>query len=1021
MKRLLPSIAALTVLPVAAWSATDLFFSEYIEGSSNNKALEILNNTGAAVDLSGYEVQMFFNGNSTAGLTIPLNGNLANGDVYVLAQSSAAAEILAVADQTNGAGWFNGNDAVTLLVGGVVIDAIGQIGFNPGSQWGSGEASTQNNTLRRADSIDGGDSDPFDAFEPALEWDGFAQNTFDDLGKGRIVMPPGDGDIVINEVDADTAGTDALEFVELFDGGRGNTSLDGLSLVFFNGNGDSSYRAIDLSGRQTDAEGYFVAGNSAVANVDSVFPGNVLQNGADAVALYRAGAFANGTPVTTDNLLDAIVYDTNDADDSGLLALLNPGQPQVNEDGAGDKDNHSNQRCENGSGGARNTGSYIQDLATPGGANRCAPVVVGECGDPATLISAIQGAGPVSPLAGTSQTIEGVVVGDFQGEDKLNGFFVQEEQADQDADGQTSEGLFVFDGGGGVDVNVGDVVRVRGDISEVFQMTQMTNVGAVAVCAGGAGFTPATITLPLSAAAELERFEGMAVATSQTLTISENFNLARFGQVLLSANGRLLQPTQIAAPGAEAAAVLAANNLNRLTLDDGSTAADLALIPYPAPKLTAANTLRVGDSVAPLQGVLNFSFGEYRLQPTVQPAFIATNPRTAAPEVAVQGGIKVASFNVLNYFNGDGQGGGFPAERGASSASEFERQRAKILSALQALDADIVGLVEIENDGYGSNSAIADLVDGLNSAGGNYAFVDPGVSAIGTDAIAVGFIYRRDSVALVNAAAILDASVDPDFIDSKNRPVLAQTFRDRDSRGVFTVAVGHFKSKGSDCDELGDPDTGDGQGNCNLTRTRAAEALVKWLDTDPTNSNDGDFLIVGDLNAYAREDPIAAIEAVGYTNLIQQFVGDAAHSFVFRGQSGYLDHALANPAMRAQVVDAGEWLINADEPRALDYNEEDKTALQLVELYSDDPYRASDHDPLVVALDLRFTAGDINGDQRLNGQDLRILISRLRTPLDGDNDPSDINGDDRIDRYDLRKWFRLFVKSKKKRWFPHQG
>ncbi|TQV74251.1 ExeM/NucH family extracellular endonuclease [Exilibacterium tricleocarpae] len=1019
MKRLLSSVAAVVaVLPAAAWSATDLFFSEYIEGSSNNKALEIFNDTGATIDLGGYEIQMYFNGNANPGLTIPLVGNVADGEVHVVAQSNAGPEILAEADQTNGAGWFNGDDAVVLLFGGAVIDAIGQVGFDPGSQWGSGDASTQNNTLRRAASVDGGDTDPNDPFEPALEWDGFPQDTFDDLGRAGDGPPPG-GDVLINEVDADTPDRDMLEFVELFDGGAGNTSLDGLVLVFFNGNGDASYRTLDLSGRQTDSNGYFVAGNSAVASVDLVFPNDGLQNGADAVALYRAAAadFPNGTPVTTAGLVDALVYDTNDADDSDLLVLLNPGQAQVNEAGAGNVTSHSNQRCENGSGGPRNTDTYIQELATPGAPNRCSPVVIGQCGDPATAIHAIQGAGAVSPLVGSSQIIEGVVVGDFQGEDALEGFFVQEEQADQDGDPQTSEGIFVFDGSGAVAVNVGDIVRVGGSVREFFGMTRLDNLSGVTVCGSGASFEAAVVALPQTVPGELERFEGMAVTTSQTLVISENFNLGSFGSVLLSADSRLLQPTQVATPGADALAVLAANNLNRLFLDDGSTAGNPATIPYPAPRLTADNTLRVGDSVAPLTGVLNFSFGEYRLQPTETPVFIPTNPRTAAPELVGQGDVRVASLNVLNYFNGDGQGGGFPTSRGADSLLEFERQRAKTISAILALDADIIGLVEIENDGYGSDSAIQDLVNGLNAAGADYALVDPGVNVIGTDQIAVGFIYRPQVVELVNAAAILDASVDPDFIDTRNRPVLAQTFRSFASQGVFTVAVTHLKSKGTPCDNIGDPDIGDGQGNCNLTRTSAAGALARWVATDPTNSNDSDFLIIGDINAYAKEDPIQALAAAGYADLVAQFVGPAAHSFVFRGQSGYLDYALANPAMGGQVVDLTEWLINADEPRALDYNLEDKSPLQAVDLYSAGPYRASDHDPIVLLLDLSHRAGDINGDGRLSIRDLRILVSRLHKAADGDNDPSDVNRDGVIDRKDLRRWLRLYIKSKKRRWW----
>jgi len=174
--------------------------------------------------------------------------------------------------------------------------------------------------------------------------------------------------VIINEVDADTPGTDTAEFVELFDGGAGNTALDGLVVVFFNGSTDLSYAAFDLDGFATDANGYFTLGNAPGS--DLVFAGNLLQNGADAVALYAgdASSFPANTPVTTTNLQDAIVYGTDDADDAGLLALLNAGQPQANE-----SDTQSSQRCPNGSGGARNTSTYSQGAPTPDGPNSCAP------------------------------------------------------------------------------------------------------------------------------------------------------------------------------------------------------------------------------------------------------------------------------------------------------------------------------------------------------------------------------------------------------------------------------------------------------------------------------------------------------------------------------------------------------------------------------------------------------------------------------------------------------------------------
>ena len=352
--------------------------------------------------------------------------------------------------------------------------------------------------------------------------------------------------------------------------------------------------------------------------------------------------------------------------------------------------------------------------------------------------------------------------------------------------------------------------------------------------------------------------------------------------------------------------------------------------------------------------MLHYQAGSYRVQPTQQPQFIAKNPRPAQPQ-AVDGRLRIASFNVLNYFNGDGRGAGFPTSRGADSLAEFNRQRDKIIAAILGADAHIIGLMEIENDGYDENSAIADLVAGLNAAspdGDRYAYIDPRRNRLGTDEIAVGLIYRKDMVSPHKNAAVLDGSVDPRFNDTRNRPALAQTFRERRTGERLTVAVNHLKSKGSSCDDLGDKDMGDGQGNCNLTRVRAAQALVDWLGRDPTQSYDPDRLIIGDLNAYAKEDPINVIRAAGYTDLLARFVGPDAYSYVFSGQSGYLDHGLASASLTPQVKGATEWHINADEPRVLDYNLEFKTPRQQSLLYSAEPYRASDHDPLVIGVSL---------------------------------------------------------------------
>ena len=286
----LASVGAIGSTPAA--TITELFFSEYIEGSSNNKALEVYNGTGAAINLAtgGYNVQMYFNGNTSAGLTINLTGTVASSDVYVLAQSSANATILAEADQTNGAGWFNGDDAVVLRKGTTIIDSIGQIGFDPGSEWGSGLTSTADNTLRRLSSIVAGDLTTNDTFVPNIEWDGFATDTFDGLGSHSTSAPPlPSTDPTINEFSASTTGTD-VEFVEIL----GAPSIDYSRYWLLEIEGDDGLEGVIdevIRVGTTNANGFWLAS----------LPANALENGTLTLLLVQDFAGAFGTDLDTDN------------------------------------------------------------------------------------------------------------------------------------------------------------------------------------------------------------------------------------------------------------------------------------------------------------------------------------------------------------------------------------------------------------------------------------------------------------------------------------------------------------------------------------------------------------------------------------------------------------------------------------------------------------------------------------------------------------------------------------------------
>ncbi|MBN1138579.1 MAG: ExeM/NucH family extracellular endonuclease [Anaerolineae bacterium] len=581
------------------------------------------------------------------------------------------------------------------------------------------------------------------------------------------------------------------------------------------------------------------------------------------------------------------------------------------------------------------------------------------CGDPYTHTYEVQGSGLTSPLVGTEVDVEGIVVGDFQNnlepdDGDLNGFHIQDPTGDGDA--ATSDGIFVY-APSSIDVAVGDHVRVHGTVSEYYDLTEIGSVAQVLLCSSGSTITPTQISLPVESIDDFEPYEGMLLTFPQLLYISEYYNFDRHGEIVLTTE-RQNQPTALYEPGSDEVADLAqANALSRITLDDGRTEQNPDPAIHPNGNVfDLANLFRGGDTVQNVTGVLDYSFGLYRIQPTEGADYTAANLRPAQPD-DLGGNLKVAAFNVLNYFTTIDTGAwicgpsGDMECRGADTPEEFTRQKDKIVTALIAIDADVVGVIEIEN--YPGDVPTADLVAGLNDVlgAGTYDYIATG--AIGTDAIRVALIYKSASVSPLGAYAILDSSVDPRFLDDYNRPVLAQSFQDVATGCIFTVAVNHLKSKGSSCDAVGDPDLGDGAGNCNLTRKGAAEAEVDWLATDPTSSGSADLLIIGDLNSYDKEDPIDVLLAGSYTDLVGYFQGEYAYSYVFDGQLGYLDYALASPGMMHKITGAAVWHINADEPDLIDYDMTYKKDAQDL-LYAPDAYRSSDHDPIVVYLNTFF-------------------------------------------------------------------
>ncbi|SPC16475.1 ExeM/NucH family extracellular endonuclease [Cupriavidus taiwanensis] len=561
------------------------------------------------------------------------------------------------------------------------------------------------------------------------------------------------------------------------------------------------------------------------------------------------------------------------------------------------------------------------------------------CGSPATALADIRSQGRASPLVGRTVEVQAIVTADFSGDGGLRGFFLQTADAQRVHRPGLSEGLFVY--APRAQANAGDMVRVSGRIEERFGQTQLVLSGVPVVCAQGLSVAPRTLTLPLASESDLAAMEGMLVRLPQTLTVSDTHELGRYGTVVLS-HGRPIAPTQQALPGPSAQQATAANARNRLLLDDGSTRQFPAVVPYPSPRLSAEHPLRAGDTLTGVQGVLEQRHGQWRLQPVRTagaPVYQRANPRPAAPQRHPATALRVAAFNLQNYFNGDGQGGGLdaPGNRGAQDAAALARQQAKLVAALRGLDADVIGLMEVQNNGYGPTGAIRQLAAML---GPDWRVADPGSAALGTDAIAVGLLF--------NARTALPAGrVATTWVGERGRQPLAATFRAATGGAPVTVVVNHFKSK--NCVEAAGPqaDQRDGQGCWNPARVQAADNLARWLATAPTGVADAGVLVIGDLNSYAMEDPIRLLARRGYADLVARFAGPHAYSYVYAAQAGYLDHVLGDATAAAHVVAVQAWHINADEPAAFSYAPAPGSRA-VPAFYAPDPYRSSDHDPLVV-------------------------------------------------------------------------
>lgn len=558
---------------------------------------------------------------------------------------------------------------------------------------------------------------------------------------------------------------------------------------------------------------------------------------------------------------------------------------------------------------------------------------------PLRSIAEVQGRGAESPLLGQTVRIEGVVTLLFR--DGRGGGFVQSLQPD--ADPATAEGLFVLPARGQSALVVGTRVRAEGRVAESGGNARLTSLTRARVEVLGTAALPAPLRLN-GPPADWEALEGMRVRIEAPLTLSGSHNLLNFGEADLAFGGRLFTPTEQVAPGAAAQRRLAENQARRILLDDARGDRQPERIGWLPEPISAEAPLRTGSTLIGITGVVDERFGRYRIQAEGPVTRLQQAPRPAVPTVG--GSVRIVGMNLLNLFNGDGRGGGFPTARGARTAEAWQRQRDKHVAAILALNPDVLALQEVENDGFGPDSAIRQLADALEAAqrgttpGVRWQAVEP-AQRPGGDAISVGLLYRADRLQAVGTPALrLDAP-----FDWGNRPPLAMSFR-RAGRAPFTVVSLHFKSKGG-CDgaDAANRDRGDGQGCFNALRVAAARAVAEWAATDPTGSGAKAVALVGDFNAYAMEDPIRLLREAGWRDAFAGTDPAQRYSFVFDGQAGRLDHALVNAPMAAWLRGAAKWHSNSDESAAFGYDG------VLGREAAASPWRASDHDPLLLGIE----------------------------------------------------------------------
>ncbi|MGR2664698.1 ExeM/NucH family extracellular endonuclease [Vibrio campbellii] len=867
-----PSLLALTIASALSANANaEIILSQYVEGGSYNKAVEIANTGDAAVTLTGYELAKSSNGGGTWGSTFDLSQvTLQANQVYVLAHGDASDAIKAVADHTEKSVTnFNGDDPIALLKDGEVHDIIGVMG--------DVDFGKDTTLVRNSDALT-----PSATYD-ASQWTAFEKDNIDGLGELNATEPP-------------------APFACEVDGQQPNFT----TIQDIQGEGDTS-------------------------------------------------PFIDGYPYITDE--DHFV--------TGVVTAVTTGLTK---------------------------GFYLQAL-------------------------------------------------------------------ESDNNDKTSEGLFIHTDAADTELKAGDVVCVKGKVQEYYSNTQLASDANSYVKTGTSDIprvTDLVIKEGETLREALERHEGMQVelTSASDLFVTRNFSYdydSRRNNMMLSHEAPLFKPTQLHAAESDAAVELAKDNAaNRVYLESDGKAPNGQIPYYPDFAKDADQDgsseqhIRLGSRVEGLQGVVAYSYNEYRLIATNEvdnTNFVTTGEgfdvaRKDAPAIA-DSDLRIASFNVLNYFNSvadSGHENPTGQNRGATNLDEFLIQQAKIVAAMNKMDADIIGLMEVENNGFGDSSAVKNLVDALNAeiedAEDHYTYVEIADQDkyqdeyFGSDAIMVAILYRANEVTPKEAAKVIvtpeqhieentitrgdDAEGNPAY-DKYQRHSLLQTFTVKETGKDLSVVVNHFKSKGSECIEewiagVEDSEPADLQGNCNNFRVSAANVVG-----DALKGIEGDVLVMGDLNAYGMEDPLLTLtdyskekygrdiytaayttigggelqvektkieKGYGYHNLNTVLHGADTFSYTYSGELGNLDHALASNSLAQKVVAIEDWHINSLESNLFEYSSKYTGDMPKYK----DAFSASDHDPVIIAIDFPDTDIDLPS----SGENLAVEVRLPPNAVVGD-------------------------------------